>query len=63
MTVFIQEAGDVITARMHASLAGNKGEFVEYHVLTPKMVKRIPKKTIGCVSSEEEAEDLLKKLG
>ena len=40
--VFVQEAGALIFARLHASIAGFKGEFVETHTLDAKRAKRVP---------------------
>ena len=43
MAVIIQPAGDLITARMRATLAGVAGEFQEGHELDAKMAKKVPK--------------------
>lgn len=60
--VFIQESGDLITARLKASMAGFDGKFVEAHQLEPKMVKAIPAKMLGRVLKPEEAGRLLRKF-
>lgn len=58
--VFIQPASYLIFARMKAALAGfYEGEFVEAHKLDEKMTKRLPKKMIGRVLMQDEAESLL----
>lgn len=60
--VFVQESGDLLVARLKASMAGFDGEFVEAHQLDPKMVKLIPKTAIGRVLSLQEADQVLKRL-
>lgn len=62
-TVFIAEAADSIGARIKASLAGHKGDFVEYHVLTDEMARKIPKAMMGRVLNGKKAKVLLDKLG
>jgi hypothetical protein len=62
ISVIIQPAGDIITARMRAMLAG-MGLFQEGHQLDDKTAKKVPKKMIGRVLSRKEAKLLLKKLG
>jgi hypothetical protein len=61
-TVFIQESGDLLMARLKASMAGLEGKFVEMHALTPSMARTIPKKMQGRPLSIEEAAGLLKKM-
>lgn len=60
--VFIQEAGDILNARLKASVAGLEGRFVEAHQLQAKMVEAIPAKMLGRVLTQEEAARLLKKF-
>jgi hypothetical protein len=62
VAVFIQPAGDLITARMRAALAGIEGEFQEGHELDTKTAKRVPKAQIGKILSRPQATALLKKL-
>jgi hypothetical protein len=58
--VVLQPASSLIHARMLASLAGlQPGEFQEGHWLEAKLVKRIPKTTIGRCLSATEAKRLL----
>jgi hypothetical protein len=47
VTLLIQPAGDIITARMRAMLANVPGEFREGYKLDDKMAKKVPKKQIG----------------
>jgi hypothetical protein len=61
--VFIQGAAHITFARIKASVSGHEGEFFEALELTPKMAKRVPKKMIGRVLSQEEAAKLLEKMG
>jgi hypothetical protein len=61
--VFIQEAVHITYARIKANVSGHEGEFFEALELTPKMAKRVPKRMIGRVLSQEEAKGLLEKLG
>ncbi len=62
MAVVIQPAGDIITARVRALLAGIEGEFQEGHELDAKTAKKIPKTQIGKMLSRAQATALLKKL-
>ena len=62
MAVIIQPAGDIITARMRATLAGVRGEFQEGHELNAKTAKKVPKAQIGKILSRKQATALLKKL-
>jgi hypothetical protein len=62
-SIVVQEAGDVITARLKAKLAGHEGEFTEAHKLDAKTAKKMPKDLVGRVLSQREATRLLKKLG
>jgi hypothetical protein len=60
--VFIQESGDLLNARLKASMAGLDGKFVEAHELQPKMATVVPKKMIGRVLTLDEAARLLEKM-
>ncbi len=62
MAVIIQPAGDIITARMRAMLAGVAREFQEGHELDAKTAKKVPKGLIGRALSRKEATALLKTL-
>jgi hypothetical protein len=59
VAVFIQPAGDLITARMRVALAGMDGEF---HELDAKIAKRMAKDQIGKILSRKQATALLKRL-
>lgn len=62
--VFIQESTGKEIARLKASIAGfNKGVFSEMHELDAKTEKKVPKKMIGRVLGQDEANALLKKIG
>lgn len=61
-TVFIQESGDLLMARVKASMAGLEGKFVEMHQLSPTMARTIPKKMQGRPLTIEEAGRLLKRM-
>jgi type II secretory pathway component PulM len=63
VVVIIQPAGDIITARMRAMLAGMEGAFQEGHELDAKTAKKVPKPHIGKLLSRAQATALLKKLG
>lgn len=60
--VFIQPAGDIVTARMKAMLAGLLGEFTEGHQLDDEMAKKVPKQMVGRALSRKDATALLKKM-
>jgi hypothetical protein len=60
--VFIQESGDLLMARLKASMAGMEGKFVEMHKLEPKMEKAVPKKMRGRMLTPGEAAQLLKRF-
>ncbi len=62
VAVFIQPAGDLITARMRVALAGMDGEFQEGHELDAKIAKRMAKDQIGKILSRKQATALLKRL-
>lgn len=62
VAVFIQPAGSLVMARMHASLAGIEGELQEGYELDAKMAKRMPKAQIGKILSRTQAAALLKRL-
>ncbi|HEX4409958.1 MAG TPA: hypothetical protein VH206_14395 [Xanthobacteraceae bacterium] len=61
--VTIQPADQLVMARMRASIAGIKGEFVEAFRLDAKTARKIPKAMIGTAMSRAQAAKLLKKLG
>jgi hypothetical protein len=42
--VFIQEAGALIFAKLHAPFAGFDGEFIEAHQLDATQARKVPKK-------------------
>jgi hypothetical protein len=63
IAVIIQSAGDIITSRMRAMLAGLEGTFKEGHELDAKTAKKVPKDMIGRALSRKEAARLLTKLG
>jgi hypothetical protein len=63
ISVIIQPAGDIVTARVRAILGNVSGEFQDGHALDSKTVKKVPKKMIGRALSRKEATALLKKLG
>lgn len=58
--VFIQEAGDLLMARLKASMAGFEGKFVEGYELEPKMA--VPEKMRGRPLTADEAARLLKRM-
>lgn len=62
-SVFIQEAEGGEIAILKASIAGFGGRPSEIHELDAKTAAKIPKKMIGRVLVQKEAEALLKKLG
>jgi len=63
-SVFIVEAEGMEIARLKASIAGfNEGMFSEIHELDAKTAKKIPKRLIGQVLDQHEANALLKKIG
>lgn len=61
--VFIQEANGGDIARLKASIAGFEGPYSEMHELGVEIAKRVPKKLIGKVLDQKEANALLKKIG
>jgi hypothetical protein len=63
ISVIIQPADHIITARIRAMLADVPGEFQEGHRLDDKTAKSVPKAMIGRVLSRKEATALLRKLG
>ncbi len=63
ISVIIQPAGDIVTARVRAILANASGKFQDGHELDAKTVKKVPKTMIGRALSRKEATALLKKLG
>jgi hypothetical protein len=62
LSVTIQPADDIITARMRAMLSG-LGTFQEGYHLDDKTAEKVPRRMIGRVLSREVATALLKKLG
>lgn len=60
--VWIEE-GDLLMARLKASLAGHTDGFVEAHHLDAKTAKKVPKSALRKKLSSEEAMQLLKRLG
>jgi hypothetical protein len=58
--VYLQGAGDLLKARMKASMAGQDGEFKEGHALAPNLIKKIPKKVIGRTLAGKQTAKLLK---
>jgi len=60
---FIQEADWPIFAMLRASIAGQKGKPVESIELDAKTARKVPKKMIGRVLSQREAETLLTRIG
>ena len=63
ISVIIQPADHVNTARMRAMLAKAPGKFQEGHELDYKTAKKVPKGVIGRALSRKETTALLKKLG
>ena len=62
ISVIVQPANDIITARMKAMLGGIEGKFQEGHQLDAKTAKKVPKAQIGNILSRAQATALLKKL-
>ena len=62
VAVFIQPAGELVTARLKAALAGIEGIFQEGYKLDSKTSKKVPKAQIRKILSRKEATALLKKL-
>ena len=63
MTYFLQEASTQLYASLRASIAGQKGKPVESIELDAKTARKVPKKMIGRVLSQKEAEALLARFG
>jgi hypothetical protein len=61
--VFLEEAGNVVHARLAAGLKGHDGDFIEAHALGAAVVRKIPKKFIGRVLTAKEAAALLERMG
>lgn len=61
--VFIQDADGGDIARLKASIAGFEGPYSDMHEPDAKIAAKIPKKMIGRVLDQKEAEVLLKKIG
>ena len=62
-TYFLQEANTQLYASLRASIAGQKGKPVESIELDAKTARKVPKKMIGRVLSQSEAEALLARFG
>jgi hypothetical protein len=62
-SVFLQEASEKLYAWLHAALAGHRGAPVEIHELDAKTARKMPKRAIGRVLSQDEAQALLERLG
>lgn len=63
-SVFIQEATGMEIARLKARIAGfTEGTFSAIHELDAKTAARVPKKLIGRVLDQDEANGLLRKIG
>jgi hypothetical protein len=61
-TIFLAEAGDQVTARLKALLAGLDGEFAEIHRLDPHTAKRVPDAMRRRALNQREAESLLREI-
>ena len=62
-TYFLQEASTQLYASLRASIAGQKGNPVESIELDAKTARKVPKKMVGRVLSQREAETLLARMG
>jgi hypothetical protein len=62
ITLFIQPASTIVSARLKAAIAGMDSGFQEGYELEAKMARKVPKKQIGKPLSQKEANALLKKL-
>jgi hypothetical protein len=62
-SIFIVEAEGGEIAILKASIAGFSGPHSEIHELDAKTARKIPKKVIGRVLDQFEANALLKKIG
>ena len=61
---FIAEAGAPIFARLRAAIAGLPAEtFHEIHALDAATARKVPRRMIGRVLTQAEAEELLERLG
>lgn len=61
--VWIEEANNLMTARLKASLAGHTEGFIEGHELDGKTAKKVPKSAVRKRLSSAAAKRLLGKLG
>jgi hypothetical protein len=61
-TIFLAEAGDQVTARLKAQLAGLDGEFAEIHRLDTETAQRVPETMRRRALNQREAESLLRKI-
>lgn len=61
--IWLQEASYGIFARMKAALAGLKGDYVAIGDVDDKTARKVPKKMIGRLLSQDEAGELLKRMG
>ena len=62
-TYFIQEGSTALFASLRASIAGHEGTFEEAIELDAKTARRVPRKMIGRVLTQREAEVLLRRMG
>ena len=60
---FLQEASTPLYASLSASLAGQSGKPGDVIELDAKTARKVPKKMIGRVLSQREAEALLARIG
>jgi len=60
---FIQEADWPIFAMLRAAIAGFRGQHEETIELDAKTARKVPKKMIGRMLSQKEAEALLARFG
>ena len=61
-TYFIQEGATALFASLRASIAGQVGNFEEAIELDAKTARKVPRKMIGRVLSQSEAEALLARI-
>jgi hypothetical protein len=62
-TYFIQEATTPLYAHLRAAIAGHRGKPSDVIQLDAKTARKVPKKMIGRVLSQKEAEALLARMG
>jgi hypothetical protein len=63
IVVMIVPAHSELSARLKATYAGQKGEFIKSYELSEAMTKKVPMNVIGRTLTAAEAEKLLEKLG